>query len=121
VGALISYGDVGVWVTNDERDAFLDWFADNRCTPSDPRWEWCKCAGQRWLGRCIDLSQLLRPGELLSLTADESSRAAATFWPDVAKLLGIIDAITRGEWTIRPDTIEAIRWRGQPEEPLVEP
>ena len=42
MGAFIGYGHTGVWANNRERDAFLDWFAANRCEPNDARWEYCK-------------------------------------------------------------------------------
>jgi hypothetical protein len=41
MGAFIGYGDIGVWASNSERDAFLDWFAKNRCAFGDARWEYC--------------------------------------------------------------------------------
>jgi hypothetical protein len=42
MGAFIGYDEVGVWATNAERDAFLDWFAENRCVRNDSHWEYCK-------------------------------------------------------------------------------
>ena len=111
MGAFIGYDDVGVWANNRERDAFLDWFADNRCSPGDARWEFCKSEGNRWTGCCIELSQLVPKGEILGLTADEYSNAANTYWPHIAQLLGIIEAITRSEWLIRVDSKSACYWR----------
>ena len=111
MGAFIGYGDVGVWASNGERDAFLDWFAENRCSPGDTRWEYCKSGAQRWSGRCIELEDLLPPGQRLELVPEESSRAAEQFWPHVAELLGVIDAITRGEWLIRVDSRASMDWR----------
>jgi hypothetical protein len=111
MGAFIGYGDVGVWANNRERDAFLDWFADNRCAPGDSRWQYCKSEAQRWTGRCIDLENLIPKGEQLGLTGEEYSQAAVTFWPHVAQLLGIIDSITRGEWLICVDSNAAVNWR----------
>jgi hypothetical protein len=63
------------------------------------------------MGRCIDLADLLPRGQPLALTPDEYSRAAVTFWPHVAQLLGIIEIITRGEWKIRVDSRAAVDWR----------
>lgn len=111
MGAFIGYGDVGVWANNRERDAFLDWFAENRCSPGDSRWEYCKSDAQRWTGRCIDLDELLPRGQLLGLTLDEYSQAALTYWPHVAQLLGIIGTISRGDWQIRVDSRAAVDWR----------
>ena len=45
------------------------------------------------------------------MTDDEYTQAAVEFWPEVAKLLRIIDAITRREWAIRIDSVEAKSWR----------
>ena len=106
MGAFIGYGDVGVWASNRERDAFLDWFAANRCTPGDTRWEYCKSEAQRWMGRCIELQDLIPVGEPLSLTEEEYTDAAKIFWPDVAQLLRILDSLTRGGWTLRADSVE---------------
>jgi hypothetical protein len=111
VGAFIGYDQVGVWANNRERDAFLDWFADNRCSPHDERWEYCKSPAHRYMGFCVDLEDLLPRGEQLTFTPDEYSRAANHYWPDVAQLLGIIDAITRGEWLIENGNIAAENWR----------
>jgi hypothetical protein len=111
VGAFIGYGHVGVWASNRERDAFLDWFADNRCSPGDERWTYCKSEAHRWTGCGIDLGDLLPRGESLRFTADEYARSAVDYWPDVAALLGIIETITRGEWQIRSDSRAAVYWR----------
>lgn len=111
MGAFIGYGEVGVWASNGERDAFLDWFAEHRCLPGDSRWEYCKSGAQRWTGRCIDLEDLMPAGQPLGLTEEEYSRAAAEFWPHVAQLLGIIETITRGEWQIRVNSRASIDWR----------
>jgi hypothetical protein len=111
MGAFIGYGDVGVWATNRERDAFLDWFAENRCVPGDARWKYCKSDAQRWMGRCIDLEDLLPPGNFLFLTDEERSQAASAFGLHVAQLLHILDSITRGEWELRVDSAEATSWR----------
>lgn len=111
MGAFIGYGQVGVWANNRERDAFLDWFAENRCVAGDSRWEYCKSESQRWTGRCIDLVDLLPPSEPFELTDDEYSQAAVDYWPHVAQLLGIIQTISRGEWLIRVDSRDAVDWR----------
>src|SRR5262245_45669817 len=111
MGAFLGFGDLGVWASNRERDVFLDWFAEHRCSRGDTRWEYCMDGAQRWMGRCIDLVELLPPGEILGLTDNEYRQAAVEFWPDVAKLLRIIDAITRKEWSIRVDSVEATSWR----------
>lgn len=109
MGAFIGYDEVGVWASNAERNAFLDWFVANRCLPGDPRLDFCE--GNRWAGCCIDLNELLPEGEPLQLTEDEYSRAKDTYWPHLAQLLSIIDSLTRGEWRIRGDSKAAISWR----------
>ena len=112
MGAFIGYGEVGVWANNAERDTFLDWFAAHRCIEGDARWEYCKSEAQRWTGRCIDLDDLLIPhGVILEITSDEYDEAISQHWPDFARLLGIIETITRGEWQIRVDNKAANRWR----------
>ena len=111
MGAFIGYDEVGVWANNAERDAFLDWFAENRCVPDDSRWAYCKSKAQRWMGRCIDLADLIPVGEPLGLTDEEFAQAARDFSPNVAQLLRILDALTRRLWTARVDSVEAMSWR----------
>ena len=111
MSAFLWYGDVGVWASNSERDAFLDWFAEHRCTCGDARWEYCKSGAQRWMGRCIDLDELLTSGERLGVTDEEYRRAADEYGPHVAQLLRVVDKITRGEGVIRIDSHEAMSWR----------
>jgi hypothetical protein len=116
MGAFLGYGDIGVWATNRERDAFLDWFAEHRCSKGNTRWEYCMNEAQRWTGRCIDLGEFLKPDEIIRFTDDEYKEAAVEFWPEVAQLVRIIDAITRREWRIRIDSVEATSWR-KPSDP----
>jgi hypothetical protein len=111
MGAFIGYGDIGVWANNGERDTFLDWFAAHRCKEGDPRWEYCKSGAQRWSGRCIDLDDLIPKGEVLEITDDEFQQASAEYWPDFARLLGIIESITRGDWHLRVDMKASNQWR----------
>jgi hypothetical protein len=111
MGAFIGYGDTGVWANNGERDTFLDWFAAHRCKEGDERWEYCKSDAQRWKGRCIDLADLIPQGEILEITSDEYDQAASEYWPDFARLLGIIESITRGEWHLRVDMKASNEWR----------
>jgi hypothetical protein len=111
MGAFIGYGDTGVWASNPERDAFLDWYAANRCRAHDVRWEYCKSEAQRWSGRCIELDELIPKGELFEVSDVERAAAAAEFWPHVAQLLDIISQITRGEWQHLGSSREAVNWR----------
>ena len=111
MGAFIGYGEIGVWASNAERNAFLDWFAENRCDPNDERFAFCKSEGHRWTGCCIELENLVARGDALRLTEAERSRAVVAHSPHVAQLLGIIDSITRGEWLIRIDSKAALDWR----------
>lgn len=118
--AFIGVGDVGVWTSNRERDAFLDWFAEHRCSPGDPRWERCTSDAHRWPGCGIELSDLLPAGHHLALTGDEYLRAAENYWPAVAQLLGIIDSITQGEWQLLGDSNAAQQWRRPQRFPPIE-
>src|SRR5712672_1018716 len=59
MGAFLGYNDVGVWASNRERDAFLDWFAEHRCANGDARWQFCKSEGNRWMGCGVELSELI--------------------------------------------------------------
>jgi hypothetical protein len=111
MGAFLGYGDVGVWASNRERDAFLDWYAENRCAPHDPKWEYCKSEAQRWMGRCIDLDELIPRGDIFEVTDAERAGAVAQFGPTIAQLLGIIGQITRGEWRHLVSSKEAVNWR----------
>jgi hypothetical protein len=111
MGGFIGYGDIGVWTGNRERDMFLDWFAAHRCAKGDQRWEYFKSDALRWPGCCIELESLIPRGELLEVTSDELQQALADYGPDIARLLGVIAAITRGEWKFRVDMKEANEWR----------
>ncbi len=64
MSAFIGRGDIGIWASNRERDAVLDWFAEYRCSIGDRRWQWCKDGSQRWPGRCIDLTEALQNDEM---------------------------------------------------------
>src|SRR5215204_1880870 len=110
MGAFIGYDNVGVWASNGERDRFLDWFAEYRCVPGDQRWEYCKSDVHRWAGCCIELSEIIPPGEGFQISGDERV-AAAQYSRDFATLLDIISAITRGEWKHLVSSKEADEWR----------
>lgn len=109
--AFIGYGDTGVWATNQERDAFLDWYAAHRCQPHDPRWEYCKSDAQRWTGCCIELDELIPRGELFEISDEERTVATIEFRSHVAQLLDIISQITRGQWHHSVSSKEAVDWR----------
>lgn len=111
MGAFLGYGDVGVWASNAERDAFLDWFAEHRCSPGDPRRELCKAEGHRWPGCSIELSEIIPRGEVFELTPAERTAAAARYGPDFPVLLDVIAAMTRGDWTHLVSSKEANDWR----------
>ena len=111
MGAFIGNGQVGVWASNRERDAFLDWFADHRCGAGDSRSEFCRSEANRWTGCGINLRELIPDHEIFSITSEEYDDAAAAYWPHVAQLLGIIESISRGEWKIRVDNKAAVDWR----------
>jgi hypothetical protein len=111
MGAFIGDGEIGIWVSNSERDTFLDWFAEHRCRRGDTRWEYCMDAAQRWMGCGLALYELLQTGEFLALTDNEYKQSAVEFGPDFAKMLRIIDAISRGEWHTRVDSMTAKSWR----------
>jgi len=111
MGAFLGYNDVGVWASNSERDAFLDWFAAHRCADRDARWQFCMSEGNRWTGCCIELGELIARGEPFEVTEAERRAAAIAFWPVVSELLGVICMITRGEWQWLVSSTEAVRWR----------
>ena len=71
MGAFIGYGEIGVWVSNRERDAFLDWFAAHRCAPHDARWDYCRSEAQRWSGCCLELGDLIPRGEVFVVSDTE--------------------------------------------------
>ena len=115
MGAFIGTGNIGIWASNGERNDFLDWFADNRCSPGDARWQWCKDAAQRWSGRCIDLSEFLRPGGAFHVSEAELL-AAQQYGDCLPKLLMHLQEISRGEWHYTVTSSEAVRWRPAPQE-----
>jgi hypothetical protein len=111
MGAFIGYGHVGVWANNQERNDFLDWYANHRCRPGDATWEYCKSEGHRWTGCCIELADLVPRGQRLIVTDAEHGEAAKEHGPNVAKLLRIIAEITSGEWQHVNGSREAENWR----------
>ena len=62
-------------------------------------------------GSYIDLVDLIPPGSVLKISGEEYDQAAAEYWPDVARLLEIIESITRGKWHLRVDSNESNNWR----------
>ena len=111
MGAFIGYEDTGVWASNRERDAFLDWFAAHRCQPGDERWVYCKSEAQRWTGRCIELGELIPRGEVLDISDAERIDAITELGPHTARLLGILSEITYGKWHHSVGSKEAVDWR----------
>jgi len=111
MGAFLGLGKTGVWASNRERDALLDWFAEHRCFLGDARWEWCKYGGQRYPGRCIQLSELLLPDEVFHVTEAEAEAASLIYGETVDHLLRIVEQVRRGEWLYKIDSTESIRWR----------
>lgn len=110
MGAFIGNGDFGVWATNAERDGLLDWMAEHRCSPGDPRWEEYTSDAYRWPGCGLDVEALFPDGGSMDLTAEEYDQVAEE-WPHLAQLLGVVDVMTRGEWTVRVDSRAALAWR----------
>ncbi len=111
MGAFIGYNNIGIWASNRERDSFLDWYAEHRCTRDDARWNYCTSSAQRWMGRCIELEELIPFGESFEVTEAEFQSAANDFSPHVAQLLVIISQITSGKWLHLVSSKEAINWR----------
>ena len=111
MGAFLGYERIGLWASNGLRDAFLDWFADHRCKPHDARWEYCKSDSHRWMGCCIELSNILPRHTHLNVTERELADARSTYGPDFASLLARIDRLSAGQWHFTVDSREAIQWR----------
>lgn len=111
MGAFLGYDNVGVWASNRERDSFLDWFAEHRSVPGDPCWQFCKSEANRWAGCCIELGEMIPPGDVFQSSPDERAAAAAQYGTDFAALLDIISAITRGQWKHLVGSKEAVEWR----------
>ena len=111
MGAFIGIGESGVWTSNRERDAFLDWFAEFRCQAGDERWHWCKSEAQRWTGRCLDLSEFLQADQTLRISDAEDSIVRERYGQNVARLLKNIEKIRQGQWSATIDSKEATDWR----------
>jgi hypothetical protein len=60
---------------------------------------------------CIELAELIPEGTVFEVSSEEYDRAAAEQWPDFARLLGIIESITRGEWPLEANNRTSNRWR----------
>jgi hypothetical protein len=111
--AFVGYGDIGVWASDSERDAFLDWFMKHRCEPRDSRWEFCWSESNRQAGIRIELNNLVPRGEVLEVSARDRFSVSQKYSPEFVLLLDIIAAITRGEWTHLISSTEAIVWRSE--------
>lgn len=115
MGVFLGYGDTGVWASNRERNAFLDWYAYHRCDPDDKHWKYCKSEGNRWTGCCLDFNELTPKENIFEVTDKEIEIASKEYWPDLALLLNIVSQITKGVWQHRVGSKEAEGWRnGQP-------
>lgn len=111
MGAFIGYDRVGVWANNQERNDFLDWYAEHRCQRGDPIWDYCKSEGQRWTGCCVDLVDIVPRGQSLIVSDTEYDEAVKEYGPSVAKLLRIIAGIISGRWQHISGSPEAETWR----------
>lgn len=111
MGAFIGYDRIGVRASNQERNDFLDWYADHRCQRGEPIWEYCKSEGHRWSGCCIDLADIISRGQLLVVSDTEYSHATTVHGPTLAKLLRIIARITTGNWQYVGGSPESENWR----------
>jgi hypothetical protein len=54
---------------------------------------------------------LIPKGEILQITSEEYDQAATEYWPDFARLLAIIESITRGDWHLRANMKQSQEWR----------
>lgn len=107
--AFIHRGKVGFWTSNAERDAFLDWFAEARCSPEDPRRAFCHHPGNRWMGCGLDLVELLPEGVPLRPTAAELE-AARVLDARLVPTLKMVEAVTSGSWRHGAESEEAVWW-----------
>src|SRR5687767_1699743 len=108
--AFIGRQSRGVWVTNGERDDFLDWFAAHRCRPGDTRHSLCLGGTWRWPGCGVELERLLASDEALQPTAaelDEAGRRSAY----LPQILDIVSRVAAGTWRHDVGSSEARWWR----------
>lgn len=109
MGAFIHRGEYGFWTSNAGRDSFLDWFAERRCGPDDPRRVRCLDGSLRWMGCCPDLAELLPVPTALEATPHEMEEARARD-PHLAQVLKMVDLVTTGAWKHGADSDEATWW-----------
>lgn len=109
MGAFLHRGEYGFWASNGARNSFLDWFAETRCAPDDPRRVRCLDGSLRWMGCCPDLAELLPVGTALEVTPDEMEEARARD-PHLAQVLKMVDLVTSGAWKHGADSDEAVWW-----------
>ena len=114
MGAFIkrrSKGDrIGIWVSNGDRNAFLDWFAEHRCQPDDAEWNFCMCPGNRWSGCGLDLDELLPDQQTLEFTEEELRNSLTHSRSRFARMLHIFAQISKGEWKYSLGSEEAVTW-----------
>jgi hypothetical protein len=115
MGAFIersSKGDrIGIWVSNGDRDAFLDWFAEHRCQPHDAEWNFCMSPGNRWSGCGLDLDKLLLSDQQpLELAEAELRDLSPDYQARFARMLQVLAQICTGEWKHHLGSEEAHSW-----------
>lgn len=59
----------------------------------------------------MDLENLIGPNESFAITSIEYDLASKEYWPHISQLLGIVEAIVRGEWNIGVGSKDARYWR----------
>ena len=114
MGAFVGKGASGerpgIWVTNGERDALIDWFIANRSQPQDEQWKLIHEGTKDCTGLGLDLDEL--PSDWLPLTISEAetNAAVASSGQRFATLLGIIAQISNDEWKYSIRSEEAVSW-----------
>jgi len=107
---FIGKDKIGIWVWNPERNLFLDWLAEHRAG-NDPGWrEELLGEAHRWMGCCLDLTDLLPEGAWSPPTESELA-AAASVNEHLPAILRLVAATLDGSWVHDAGSQEAIRWK----------
>lgn len=113
MSGFIGKDKIGIWVWNHDRNLFLDWLAEHRAG-DDTRWrEELLSEAHRWMGCCLDLTDLMPEGAWSPPTESELA-AAASVNERLPAILRLVAATLDGSWVHDVGSREAINWNGPP-------
>lgn len=113
-------GQHGIRVTDRERNAFVEWYANHRCRRGSPRWDFAQSTRFRTL-HGVDLEEFLNVDLSFEITTSERTALTAGGHEALIALLEIIDQIIKGVWPHVVGSHEAHAWRPSDKRRAMEP